>query len=236
VGKPALSAKSAADSDLAAKFKPFAEVLATIEKKLGREAVETLYGGVVTKKVLDARQATDASTVVFSFSLLDALLDRLYALALRANPDAQLEALGEKKVSITDLLKVPAPDLIQKKLQEHLGDFQEKSIRLKADRLYAACKPSPKEVFMDGYSWEPTMLEEFRDLRVSIVHGQHLGTPVEDPLKWAEYAFRTGCHFGAMVGRKCGLVALAGDDFFADLTKQTAWSQPNSLPEQPQNP
>ena len=232
VAKTDLAAKSKCELDSVATIKPVAEVLATIEKKLGREVVESLYDGAATRKLLDARQAIEASTVVFAFSLLDALLDKLYGLALRANHAALLEALGEKTVSITNLLKIPADKLIQEKLQEHLEQFQEKSIRQKADRLYSVCKPSPGEVFMDDYSFEPTVLEQFRDLRVSIVHGQHLASPVENSSKWIDFAFRTGCHFGAMVGRKCGLVALAGNDFFADLTKQTAWSQPSNRSEE----
>ena len=231
--KPQLAAKSKDDLDSVTGFRPVAEMLATIEKKLGYEAIQSLYGGIAIKQLFDARQAIEASTVVFCFSLLDALLNKLYALALRSNHAALLEALGEKKVSIADLLKLPADKLIQNKLQEHFEYIQEKSILTKADRLYAVCKPTSKEVFMVGYSFDETILKQFRDLRVSIVHGEHLATSVEDSLKWADFALRTGCHFGAMVGRKCELVPLVGDDYFAELAKQTAWSQPTIWPKQP---
>lgn len=224
-----VAANTKSDFDSLRDHKPFAEALAIIQKELGCQAVDSLQSSVVAKKLRDARQAIEVSIVVFSFSLLDGFLDHIYQLALRKNRRALLEALREKKVCIADLLNNSVDELLREKFQEHVEDFQKKSIREKAERLYAVCKPSATEVFMEGYSFDSDELEEFRKTRVSIVHGQHLNTPVEDAPKWVDFAFRTGCHFGAMVGRKFGLTVLAGEDFFQKLAKQAAWSHASTL-------
>jgi len=133
---------------------------------------ERMKRGMLEMTLQQAKIGTDAATLIFTHSAVDAsAFDYCKVIALHAPKDWLEEILG-KKVELREALNKSQHELVEGKLQGLLETLSRESLLTKIDLLFAKCRPEAKWSPMEGYKYDRGRIELLDGIRHEVIHGQ----------------------------------------------------------------
>jgi hypothetical protein len=165
-------------------------------------AAETVRGPFLEQMAYVGARATfavDAALIVFSHSVLDALVDELLQYLSDYARESWKKAVMKQEITLTveDILTLNSEQVMNDEVANLRRKYQKGSLKAKANRVMQLSQVSNPPHFSD-YVFNTEELGRVDELRNSLVHGTVLGNPVYDVLKsltymssTAEYLIRT---------------------------------------------
>lgn len=164
-----------------------------------------LSENLTEQAVKNAACSIDAASFVFAHSILDDGLSSFLQITSEVARNFWEKRLEEKKVPLA-LVRAQSTDKILTSLvtKEVREVRRNSSLIEKCDLLHAICKPSGPPSHPE-YKFDQGTLSELDKLRHEIVHGDLLGSEIEDAQKKLDYLQQTWMYFFIMMHQTFGL-------------------------------
>ena len=197
----------------------FAEVLQIIEESFGSQGLDSLVESTTQNSLESLRIKSDAASVVFGHSLLDALLFKLCKLSYSLDPGDWFPLVSERQVKVEQLL-AEKPDLIVAKVaQVYVDSLERKPLNDRATLLHSMCRPTNTKEILPNYTYSESDLKDFDQLRHKIVHGMYFRKAIPEAVSLLAYARQTGIYFINMVGNRYNLQPRLSESDLASINK-----------------
>lgn len=149
---------------------------------------------------------TQASSLVFAHSLLDAVAIDLCRVILRIDATAWRSFVSAKKASLSEVLEKGAAGVEAELAANLVEGLERESIPKKVDTLFAICRPSADFQPAEDYKYERQTLERIDQERHDLVHGD-LPATCEVSVNDIWYLQQTALFLCAMVSERFGVKA-----------------------------
>jgi len=154
----------------------------------------------------DTENIIDSVSLVFSHSVLDALLYDFLSIACFMNPELFCLTLGpKKKIEIKELSNNKMSEIYDRISNQIIQKVERESLVEKTDYLYMICSPPDDWRSMRNFKFDRDLLVKFDDIRHKIVHGPMMAIThanIEEKLFEIQ---KIGMHFFGMMNYKFGL-------------------------------
>ncbi|MBU1363305.1 MAG: hypothetical protein KKE51_05715 [Gammaproteobacteria bacterium] len=171
--------------------------------------------------VAEFRRTLNASTLVFSHSILDAAIFDCVRICALAAPAEWSEQLANRKVALGDVAKRPYSEFLSEAIEIEVSRLERESLLAKVDRVFQVCRPQKQEYLTTGFRFDRGRLRELDELRHRVVHaadGSWEFESIEDDMQFMQ---SSGLHIFSMVGECFGLV-VSGEEAMAALAARRA--------------
>lgn len=176
-----------------------------IDRDVARAALgppEKMARPMVTKKMKDFQEAVDATSAVFSHSILDATAFDFCRVTSLANPALWEDIVSRKQLSLADIKGGDYHTLLKQKVSEHLAQLERESLIKKVDRLFAICQPNADFSPIRDFSYDRDRLHELDRLRHDIIHGNLFSKSIEISDSDISYYFSIANYLMAMLNER----------------------------------
>ena len=176
---------------------------------ISRDHALNHFGGIggmastMTRSQIAAYQrSVDMASLVFAHSAVDAAASELCWITAFAKPDAWVQFVENKKVSLAETRTSSPEQLFGRSLADHLSQFEKESLLKRADRLFALCRPRREWESLRGFKYDRTRLEQLDLLRHRIVHHDVQPDELTKMDSDSKYLFDVGMHLWGMVNEE----------------------------------
>jgi hypothetical protein len=198
-----------------------AEELVFNREKLTPDMVRFLVTETTAMTIDQAKIASDAASIVFMHTVLDAAAFDYCRVAALAAPRDWERFLKDRKVSLLDIQTSSFDALFQAALGLYLNQLERESLLRKTDLLFSLCPPE-KALTAGGdksYVFDRDRLERIDLFRHEIVHGGEIERRVENADEETDYMMSTVIHLMTLVSDRFGFKI--DTDYGYALTKKS---------------
>jgi hypothetical protein len=156
---------------------------------------EKLVADLTSQKVLNARVAVNAASLIFTHSTVDAVAFDCCAAITLLDPGRCSRWVEDQPFTLGVLMNENPEGLLKRALAKKLKGLNGQSLADKSDFIYRACKPERGWKAPTSYSFDRDRLAHVDDIRHDVVHRQ--GVQATRRLKEGDEHFleQTGLHF-----------------------------------------
>jgi hypothetical protein len=172
-----------------------------------RKAAVAFFGGpekmgsdMTSKQLHLYNAAVDAASIVFVHSAVDAAVSDLCRVTYLIDPIRWRPFIENQKVALSEVASRSSDDLWSEKLDAHLAALDKESIRKRAERLFAICKPSKPFEAIANFTYDVNVVERLDKLRQDIIHGSGPNS-IPNCVAELDYLVKVGLYFFGMVNR-----------------------------------
>lgn len=169
-----------------------------------RESLPTYVEGATNGTIEDAKTAANAALVVFAHSALDAAIDGYCEVSAILNAADWMDFVEQREVTLREVRNREFDDLLKIAVSEYLKKLHNKSLLNKIETPHGICKPGSKEL-AQGYRFDAERIRRIDNLRHEIVHGEGLGSRIENAADDLDYLWKTSTYLSAMITHRYGL-------------------------------
>ncbi len=168
-----------------------------------REGMDKLLAQYyATNTLKGAHYVAQASAIVFSHSILDAIALDACRVTLIAAPDEWVGEVKSRKVLLETVRSTAYAQIRDAELAKYFEQLERESVLKKCDLLHTRCRPEPSWNLIVDYKYDRNKLEEFDKLRQEIVHGDKLSEDVNDVSDALIYISRTCLYLLLLVSKR----------------------------------
>jgi len=173
----------------------------------GRE-YEKYVNKAVESAISNARRMTDAASIVFAHSILDAFSGDLLTLGIQLDESRYFRFISERRIKVSEVLAGEPSALDAERVRDWLtikvkelveNELKRESLCKKIDCLHSICKPESEFLKGGDFRYDRSRLQKVDKKRHNIVHGLDFASNLDSIAEDLDYIMSTGVYLTFMV-------------------------------------
>jgi len=169
---------------------------------------EMMLNKAVESAISNARRMTDAASIVFAHSILDAFSGDLLTLGIQLDESRYFRFISERRIKVSEVLAGEPSALDAERVRDWLtikvkelveNELKRESLCKKIDCLHSICKPESEFLKGGDFRYDRSRLQKVDKKRHNIVHGLDFASNLDSIAEDLDYIMSTGVYLTFMV-------------------------------------